>query len=486
MTYPKFAPHFIADAEIASEREMFEKRCPIDDRIVAHVAKGGSAEVARAVEVATDASGAWGRVPAPKRGAIIGRAAALLRAREQAFGTIVQTETGKPWKNAIAEVASSIDLGIFMESEGSRFYGKTMPSPILHRSVQTIRSPIGVCAAIMPFNSPLAGIAWKVFPALLCGNAVVVKSHELTPYTAVAFGHLLRDAGLPSGLYSVVQGFGTDVGAPLVEDIRVGVVSFTGSSATGKLIQRTVSARPVLAKVCLELGGKNPLVVCDDADLGLAAEHAVASAFIDAGQRCASGSRLIVFDRVYDEFRQALLARVAAVKVGSGPDDDCGPVISRANLDRLLMQVSTAQARGAKVIAGGACVESLAPGYYMQPTVLEDASPEDDVSRVELFGPVTCLYRARGFDEAVRLANSTDYGLTGAIHTTNLHRAQEFVAQYRGGLVSINGPTYGAGPHMPFGGIKNSGNGFREPGTEALDVYTEWKTVVTNHTPGRV
>ncbi len=171
---------------------------------------------------------------------------------------------------------------------------------------------------------------------------MVVKSHELTPYTAVAFGHLLRDAGLPSGLYSVVQGFGPDVGAPLVEDARVGVVSFTGSSATGKLIQRTVSERQVLAKVCLELGGKNPLVVCDDADLGLAAEHAVASAFIDAGQRCASGSRLIVFDRVYDDFRQALLARVAAVKVGSGPDDDCGPVISRANLDRLLMQVSSA------------------------------------------------------------------------------------------------------------------------------------------------
>jgi acyl-CoA reductase-like NAD-dependent aldehyde dehydrogenase len=486
VTYPKFAPHFIADVDIPSEREMFEKRCPIDDCIVAQVAKGGSAEVTHAVDVAAEAAESWGRVPAPKRGAIIGRAAALLREREKDFGTIVQTETGKPWKNAVAEVASSIDLGIFMESEGSRFYGKTMPSPILHRSVQTVRSPIGVCAAIMPFNSPLAGIAWKVFPALLCGNSVVVKSHELTPYTAVAFGHLLRDAGLPSGLYSVVQGFGPDVGAPLVEDARVGVVSFTGSSATGKLIQRTVSARKVLAKVCLELGGKNPLVVCDDADLGLAAEHAVASAFIDAGQRCASGSRLIIFDRVYDGFRRALLARVAAVKVGSGPDDDCGPVISRANLDRLLMQVSRAQARGAKAITGGAAVDALAPGYYMQPTILEDVSPEDEVSQVELFGPVTCLYRARDFNDAVRLANSTSYGLTGAIHTTSMHRAQEFITQYRGGLVSINGPTYGAGPHMPFGGIKNSGNGFREPGTEALDVYTEWKTVVTNHTPSRV
>lgn len=486
MTYPNFAPHFIADADVAPEGGTFDKRCPIDDRLVAQVAKGDASVVTRAVDAASEAAEAWGRVPAPKRGAILGRVAALLRAREHELGAIVQTETGKPWKNAIAEVASSVDLAVFMESEGSRFYGKTMPSPILNRSVQTVRSPIGVCAAIMPFNSPLAGITWKVFPALLCGNAVVVKSHELTPYTAVAFGHLLKEAGLPSGLYSVVQGFGPEVGAPLVQDARVGVVSFTGSTATGKLIQRTVSERPVLAKVCLELGGKNPLVVCDDADLALAAEHAVASAFIDAGQRCASGSRIIIFDRVYDEFRQAFLAKVRAVKVGSGPDDDCGPVISRPNLDRLLGQIGAAQSRGVKVIAGGHAVTALAPGYYLQPTVLEGASSDDEVSQVELFGPVTSLYRASDFNDAMRLANSTNYGLTGAIHTASVHRMQEFIARYRGGLVSINGPTYGAGPHMPFGGIKNSGNGFREPGTEALDVYSEWKTVVTNHSPAWV
>ena len=184
-----------------------------------------------------------------------------------------------------------------MEGEGSRFYGKTMPSPIPNRAVRTVRAPIGVCGAIMPFNSPLAGIAWKVFPALLCGNAVVAKSHELTPYTAVAFGKLLQEAGLPRGVYSAVQGLGPEVGMPLVRDERVGLVSFTGSVATGKLIQKTVSERAVLAKVCLELGGKNPLMVCDDADVAVAAEHAVASAFFDAGQRCASGSRLIVFRR---------------------------------------------------------------------------------------------------------------------------------------------------------------------------------------------
>jgi aldehyde dehydrogenase (NAD+) len=284
----------------------------------------------------------------------------------------------------------------------------------------------------------------------------------------------------------VVQGFGPDAGAPLVQDHRVGVVSFTGSSATGKLIQKMVSERAVLAKVCLELGGKNPFVVCDDADIELAADWAVQSAFIDAGQRCASGSRIVVFDRVYDAFRAAFLARVAKMTVGSGADDDCGPVVSRANLERLIAQVSAAVARGATLVAGGSAVTSLAPGYFMQPTVLENIAASDEVSQHELFGPVTCLYRVSDFNAAVRLANSTQYGLTGAIHTSSLHRAQEFITRYQGGLVSINGATFGSGPHMPFGGVKNSGNGFREPGTEALDVYTELKTVVINHVPGKV
>src|SRR6185295_1114206 len=257
-----------------------------------------------------------------------------------------------------------------------RLYGKTMTTPIANRSVRTERAPVGVCAAIMPFNSPLAGVAWKVFPALVCGNAVVAKSHELTPYSAVAFGKLLHEAGLPRGLYSVVQGLGPEVGVALVDDPRVGLVSFTGSVPTGKSIQQRVSARPVLAKVCLELGGKNPLVVCDDADLTLAAEHAVASAFIDAGQRCAAGSRIVVFDRVYDAFKSAMIARTKTVKVGSGPQDECGPVISRASLDRLLGVVERAVARGARVLTGGRRVDALAPGYYMEPTILEGLSPD--------------------------------------------------------------------------------------------------------------
>jgi aldehyde dehydrogenase (NAD+) len=485
--FPEFVSHWINDVEVGSKSgATFEKRRPQDDRVIAKVARGGAGEVAQALNAAAAAAPEWARWPVPKRGAVLGKAAQLLREREKEFGEIVQQETGKPWKNAVGEVASSADLAVFMEGEGSRLYGKTLPSPIPNRTVQTVRSPIGICAAIMPFNSPLAGVAWKVFPALLCGNAVVVKSHELTPYTAIAFGRLLKDAGLPSGVYSVVQGFGPEAGAALIADDRVGVVSFTGSSATGKLIQKTVSERNVLAKVCLELGGKNPFVVCDDADLDAAAELAAASAFIDAGQRCASGSRIVVFDGVYDAFRAKFLERVDKVKVGSGPDDDCGPVISKANLDRLIAQVKGAVSRGATLVTGGGAAAAKSPGYYMQPTVLEHVAPADEVSQTELFGPVTCLYRVSGFEEAVQLANGTQYGLTGAIHTTSLHRAQEFIARYQGGLVSINGATYGAGPHMPFGGVKNSGNGFREPGTEALDVYTELKTIVINHNPARI
>ena len=479
--------HWIDDEEVAaSSGDTIEKRCPVDDRPLARVARGTAADVDRALAAAERASVQWGRLPAMHRGDILFRAAALLRDRERAFAEIVRAETGKPWRNAIAEVASSADLARFMASEGSRLYGKTISSPFATRHVRTERSPIGICAAIMPFNSPLAGIAWKAFPALVCGNAVVAKAHELTPYTAVAFAQLLKDAGLPRGVFSAIQGLGPEVGAPLVADDRVGVVSFTGSVPTGKLIQQQVSGRRVLAKVCLELGGKNPLVVCDDADVELAAEQATASAFVDAGQRCASGSRIIVFDRVYERFRDAMLARVAAMKIGSGPEDDCGPVISAQALDRLLCAVANAVSRGGRVLAGGRRVDALAPGYYMAPTVLDNVPHDDELSQQEQFGPVTCLYRVADFEEALRLANGTTYGLTGAIHTANPNRIAEFVARYRGGLVSVNGPTYGAGPHMPFGGVKNSGNGFREPGTEALDVYCEWKTVVVNHDPARV
>ena len=489
MTYPSEVLHWIDDQNLpSSSGQTFEKRCPRDGKVVARVTRGGAQDVDRALSLAETAVEGWSRLAPPKRGEILGQAAALIRDRQDELADIVAIETGKPIGDAKAEVLASAALGVFMEGEGSRFYGRTMTSPIANRSVRTVRQPIGICAAITPYNSPMAGVAWKLFPALLCGNAVVAKSHELTPYTAVAFARILREAGLPRGVLSVLQGLGPEVGAALIEDIRVGLVSFTGAVATGKLIQKRVSERPILAKVCLELGGKNPFVVCDDADLEAAATLAVASAFVDAGQRCASGSRIIVARAVYDDFKKLMLEKTEQLQVGSEPSDDMGPLIAQDHLDSLLEAVQGATRRGATLLTGGSRVEAdrCAGGYYMAPTVLEDVPPDDEVSQRELFGPVTCLYRVDTFEEALAQANGTSFGLTGAIHTFNNNRIEEFINGYGAGLVSVNGATFGSGPHMPFGGIKNSGNGFREPGTEALDVYSEWKTIVVNHDPRRV
>jgi aldehyde dehydrogenase (NAD+) len=330
-------------------------------------------------------------------------------------------------------------------------------------------------------------VAWKIFPALLCGDTAVLKPSEDTPETAMFVCRLLYEAGLPEGVLSVLHGMGTEAGAPLVEDERIRLVSFTGSVPVGRWIQRTAGER--LAKVCLEMGGKNPLVVCDDADLDQAANAAVLSAFSNAGQRCASGSRLVIFDAVYDDFRGRFLDRTGALSVGPTDNDDLGPIINERQLKSILGALERAvQEDGVTVVCGGTRLTdpAHAGGYYVAPTVLENVRPDAGISRDEVFGPVTCLYRVRDFDHAIRMANDTSFGLTAAIHTRSIHRAEVFRERVRSGVVSINGPTYGSEPHMPFGGLKNSGTGFREAGTEALDVYSDWKTVYIKHDPDQV
>jgi aldehyde dehydrogenase (NAD+) len=343
-------------------------------------------------------------------------------------------------------------MGFFMAGEGRRFYGRTTTASTAHRQVMSIRQPLGVAGLLISFNTPLPNVAWKVFPAILCGNACVLKPSEHTPASAHRFATVCREVGLPDGVLNVVQGLGPEAGAALVEDAGVDLVSFTGSAATGRWINEAAGRR--LAKVCLELGGKNALVVCDDADLDNAVRWALASAFSNAGQRCASASRIVVFDAVYDEFRD----RFAAEAGGYEP----GPVISEDALERLV-------AAGAKRLDR--------PGYWVSPTVLEDVAPNADVSCAELFGPVTILYRVRGFDEAVALVNDSPYGLTAAIHTASVHRAMTFAEQAQAGVVVVNGGTHGSEPHMGFGGVKQSGTGWREAGIEALDVYSDWKYV---------
>jgi aldehyde dehydrogenase (NAD+) len=291
---------------------------------------------------------------------------------------------------------------------------------------------------------------------------------------------------LPDGVLNVVQGYGAEAGAPLVAHDGVAVISFTGSTAVGREIAAATGAR--LARASLELGGKNPFVVCDDADLEQAAKWAVLSAFSNAGQRCAAGSRIIVFEAVADRFRDLLVERTAALKVGPDDGDDFGPVISERALNRMLAAMERARERGVTILTGGHRLDDPGRrrGFYLAPTILESVDPDDPVSREELFGPLTCLYRVAGFEDALALANRSPYGLTAAIHTRNLHRAVEFTQRIEAGVAMVNAGTFGSEPHLPFGGMKASGNGTREPGTEALDVYSSLKNVVICTDPSKL
>ena len=293
-------------------------------------------------------------------------------------------------------------------------------------------------------------------------------------------------AGLPPGVLNIIQGYGREAGAPLVEHPDVDVISFTGSTAVGRRIAAVAGER--LAKVSLELGGKNPLVVCDDADLDNAVKWVLLSAFSNAGQRCAAASRIIIFDAIYERFRERLVEATRRLKVGPDNGDDLGPVINERQLDNMLGAIGRAQRRGAVVLTGGQrlCDSAHANGFYLAPTLIENAGAHDEISTTELFGPVTCLYRAADFPDALRLANDSPYGLSACIHTRNLHRATEFTRKVQVGVAVVNAGTHGSEPHMPFGGLKQSGNGWREPGTEALDVYSDLKAIYVNIDPEAV
>lgn len=482
--YPKEIPHLINGQEISSLSEkFFTKVNPRNGQVLANVARGTASDVGLAVDHAVYSLDSWSQVPVIDRGAFLREAALLMQQNKEEIAEIVHIETGKSVRDALAETKGAIELGFFMAGEGQRFYGRTTSSAIPHRMAMTVRVPVGICGLIIPANTPIANVAWKAFPALLCGNTVIMKSPEDTPLTVLWFARLLRDLGLPAGVFSVIHGLGHEAGAALVEDKRVDLISFTGSVPVGRYIQATAGAR--LARVCLELGGKNPFVVCDDADLEKAADAAVASAFSNAGQRCASGSRIIIFEDVYDQFKDLMIRKTKALRVGVDDNDDVGPVINEAQLEQMVAAVRAAVDSGATVLTGGDRITDVShkDGFYMAPTVLEDVDPESEMSKSELFGPITCLYKVKDLMEAVGLANNSPFGLTSAIHTRSIHRAEVFKNKIQAGVVSINGATYGSEPHLPFGGLKNSGTGWREPGTEALEVYSELKTIYVRHFP---
>jgi alpha-ketoglutaric semialdehyde dehydrogenase len=464
-----------------------EKKNPGTGEILTMVAKGGKTELDIAIKHAKKAFEIWSNWSVVNRAEILRKASILIQEKKQEITEIVHLETGKSRKDASSETNGVIELGFFMAGEGRRYYGQTTSSAVENRSAMTIRQPVGICGLIVPFNTPIANVAWKSFPALLCGNAVIIKASKDTPYTPIWFAKILMQAGLPRGIFSVLQGNGEELGREIVNNHNIDLISFTGSGETGKSIQQNAGSR--LAKVSLELGGKNALVVCEDADLDEAVTQVVLSAFSNAGQRCAAGSRIIVFAPIYEKFKKLLLRKISKLKIGSDDSDDFGPVINEIQLLKIQNEIiRSVTNENVKILSGGYRLKDQKhhKGYFFSPTLLENVNPNSELSKEELFGPVTALYKVKDFNEAVEIVNNSPYGLTAAIHTKNFHRVQEFINKVKCGVISINGATYGSEPHLPFGGLKSSGNGFREPGTQALDVYSEWKTVYLKYDPKKV
>lgn len=478
---PQVIPNWIAGSPVqALSGELFDKIAPANGELLCQVARSRVEDVNLAVHAARDVQPTWAEVPPVQRGLLLHQLVVAMQAQQRQIASVVAAETGKSFKDAMGETGGAIQLGLFFASEGQRLYGRTTTSGVPNRYAFTVRQPIGVAGLIVAANTPIANIAWKIFPALVTGNTAVLKASEDTPITAWLIGKLASEAGLPRGVLNVVQGFGVEAGAPLVAHPDISVISFTGSTAVGREIQRIAGER--FARISLELGGKNPLVVCDDADLSNAAKWVLLSAFSNAGQRCAAASRIIVFDSIYEEFRSLLVQKTAQLRVGPKDEDDLGPVINERQLAKMIKAVADAQVNGARILIGGSRLTDLAhsQGFYMAPTLIENVDPDAEISQCELFGPIAIIYRVSDFESALQLANHSPYGLTACIHTRSLHRAVRFCDKVQAGVAVVNAGTYGSEPHMPFGGRKQSGNGTREPGTEALDVYSELKDVYIN------
>ena len=485
--FPNLIPNWIdGDEHSARAEEWFDKLNPADGKVLARIARSRFDDIVHSVEAAKRAFLTWPETPAVQRGLFLHKIVVEMQNHQDEIAGIVATETGKSYKDALGETAGAIQCGLFYASEGQRLYGRTTTSGTLNKYAMTIRQPIGVAGLIIAANTPIANVAWKIFPALICGNTAVLKVSEDTPITGWIMGKIAREAGLPAGVLNIVQGFGEEAGAPLVEHSDVGVISFTGSTDVGRFIQR--AAGPRFARISLELGGKNALVVCDDADLENAAKWVLLSAFSNAGQRCASTSRVVIFDSVYEKFRDLLVEKTNKLKVGTSDDDDLGPVVNENQLNNMLSAVERARKNGGDILVGGGRLTDVAhkDGYFMSPTLIDGVTPHDEISECELFGPVAILYRVSDFEEALALVNDSPYGLTASIHTRSIHRAMRFCDKVQTGVVVVNAGTHGSEPHMPFGGRKQSGNGSREPGTEALNIYSELKDLYINIDPSQL
>ena len=453
------------------------------DEVVGAFPRSAAEDVDRAVKAAEKAYRTWRLVPPPRRGEIIMRAAELLRERKEDLARLMTREMGKVLKEARGDVQEAIDMGFFAAGIGRRPFGETIPAELPNKLAFTFREPVGVAGLITPWNFPVAIPSWKMFPALMAGNAIVFKPAEDTPLCATRFVEALLDAGLPEGVVNIVHGLGEEAGAALVEHPGVGVISFTGSTDVG----RQIAARcgQLLKRVGLELGGKNAIVVMDDADVELAVEGALWAAFGTSGQRCTAASRLIVHQRQLGDFQDLLRQRAETLRVGDGLDEavELGPVVNEAQLKRVHSYTEVGVGEKAKLLTGGQVLTegALGRGFFYAPTIFVEVTPKMRIAQEEIFGPTTVVMPVESFDQALTFANSTRYGLSLSIYTRNVDRAFRAMRELEAGIVYINAPTIGAEIQTPFGGIKNTGNGHREAGTTAMDEFTEWKTVYVDY-----
>lgn len=451
--------------------------------VIGEFALSAAEDVSAAVAAAEQAYASWRLVPAPKRAEILYRTGELLTARKEEYAQAMTREMGKVLSETRGDVQEAIDTAFYMAGEGRRLFGQTTPSELANKFAMSVRMPVGVVGMIAPWNFPMAIPSWKLFPALVCGNTCVIKPAEDTPLSTLHLVQTLIEAGLPAGVVNIVTGYGPEAGAPLVEDPRVRAISFTGSSEVGRIVGQNAAAR---FKPCsLEMGGKNAMIVLADANLDLALEGALWGAFGTAGQRCTATSRIIVDKSVAREFTERLAERARALKVGNGLEEaiQMGPQINEQQIATSAKYCAIAKEEGATILCGGERLTQgdYAKGTFFAPTVVAQVKPEMRIAQEEVFGPVVSVIECNGFEDAIRIANQIPYGLSTALYSRDVNKAFVAMRDLEAGITYINAPTIGAEVHLPFGGVKQTGNGHREGGTGALDFYTAWKSVYVDY-----
>jgi aldehyde dehydrogenase (NAD+) len=462
----------------------FENRNPADTgELIGIFPSSTQEDVNDAVEAAKAAFKQWRLVPAPRRAEILYRAAETLVKRKEDLARDMTREMGKPLSETRGDVQEAIDMTYYMAGEGRRLFGQTVPSELPNKFAMSVRDPLGVVGMITPWNFPMAIPSWKIMPALICGNTVVIKPAEDTPLSTYNLVQILIESGLPSGVLNIVTGMGPDAGAPLVIHPGVSAVSFTGSSDTGRIVNQACA--PLFKPCHLEMGGKNIMIVMDDANLDLAVEGAVWGGFGTSGQRCTASSRVAVHSKIYPEFLKRFTERTKALRLGDGldPATDVGPVVNETQLQTVMKYVEIGKSEGARLVAGGHRAESgaLVRGWFHEPTIFADSDPKMTIAQEEIFGPVVATIPFSSLEEAIDIANNVKYGLSASIYTRNVNQAYHAMRDLETGIVYVNAPTIGAEIQLPFGGRKGTGNGHREAGTAAIDFYSEWKTLYVDY-----